>query len=44
MPILVLDKGRVVDQGTHDQLVRKGGKYAELAKLQFRGEAAPAAE
>ncbi|MBN9307730.1 MAG: ATP-binding cassette domain-containing protein [Devosia sp.] len=42
--ILVLDKGRVVDQGTHDQLVRKGGKYAELAKLQFRGEAAPAAE
>ncbi|WP_423066664.1 ABC transporter transmembrane domain-containing protein [Devosia sp. CN2-171] len=42
--ILVLEKGRLIDQGTHDQLVRKGGKYAELAKLQFRGEVAPAAE
>ncbi len=36
--ILVLEKGRLIDQGTHDQLVRKGGKYAELAKLQFRYE------
>ncbi|OEO31485.1 ABC transporter [Devosia insulae DS-56] len=36
--ILVLEKGRLIDQGTHDQLVRKGGKYAELAKLQFRAE------
>jgi ATP-binding cassette subfamily B protein len=34
--ILVLDKGRLIDQGTHDELVRKGGRYAELAKLQFR--------
>ena len=34
--ILVLDGGRVIDQGTHDQLVAKGGRYAELAKLQFR--------
>ena len=34
--ILVLDKGRLIDQGTHDQLVHKGGRYAELAKLQFR--------
>jgi ATP-binding cassette, subfamily B, bacterial len=32
----VLDGGRVIDQGTHDQLVAKGGRYAELAKLQFR--------
>jgi ATP-binding cassette subfamily B protein len=36
--IVVLEKGRVIDQGTHDELVRKGGKYAELAKLQFRAE------
>jgi ATP-binding cassette subfamily B protein len=36
--ILVLEKGRLVDQGTHDQLVKKGGRYAELAKLQFRAE------
>jgi len=34
--ILVLDNGQVIDQGTHDQLVAKGGRYAELAKLQFR--------
>jgi len=36
--IVVMEKGRVIDQGTHDELVRKGGKYAELAKLQFRAE------
>ncbi|HEY4201752.1 MAG TPA: ABC transporter transmembrane domain-containing protein [Devosiaceae bacterium] len=34
--ILVLDGGRLIDQGTHAQLVKKGGRYAELAKLQFR--------
>ncbi len=34
--ILVLDAGQIIDQGTHDELVAKGGRYAELAKLQFR--------
>ena len=34
--ILVLDNGRIIDHGTHDQLVAKGGRYAELARLQFR--------
>ncbi|HEY8595513.1 MAG TPA: ABC transporter transmembrane domain-containing protein [Devosiaceae bacterium] len=34
--ILVFDEGRVIDQGTHDELVAKDGRYAELAKLQFR--------
>ncbi len=34
--ILVLEKGRLIDEGTHAQLVAKGGRYAELAKLQFR--------
>lgn len=34
--ILVLEKGKLIDEGTHDQLVKKGGRYAELAKLQFR--------
>jgi len=34
--ILVLEGGRIIDQGSHDQLVGKGGRYAELAKLQFR--------
>jgi len=40
--ILVLDGGRIIDQGTHDQLVAKGGRYAELAKLQFRLDDIPA--
>ena len=34
--ILVLDGGRIINQGTHDELVAKGGRYAELARLQFR--------
>ena len=34
--ILVLDGGRIIDRGTHDELVAKGGRYAELARLQFR--------
>ncbi len=38
--ILVLEKGQLIDQGTHDELVTKGGRYAELARLQFRLAAA----
>ena len=34
--ILVLEGGRIIDHGTHDELIAKGGRYAELAKLQFR--------
>lgn len=33
--IIVLDAGQVVAQGTHDELVAKGGLYARLARLQF---------
>ena len=33
--IVVLDEGRVVEQGTHAQLAQAGGLYARLAKLQF---------
>jgi ATP-binding cassette subfamily B protein len=33
--ILVLDQGRIVEQGTHTQLSAAGGLYARLAKLQF---------
>ena len=35
--ILVLDAGRLVEQGTHQSLVAAGGLYARLAKLQFQG-------
>jgi ATP-binding cassette subfamily B protein len=37
--ILVLDGGRIVEQGTHRSLVAKGGVYARLASLQFEGGA-----
>ena len=33
--ILVLDHGRLVEQGTHAELVQRGGIYARLAALQF---------
>ncbi|RWH17020.1 MAG: ATP-binding cassette domain-containing protein [Mesorhizobium sp.] len=33
--ILVMDGGRIVEEGTHQSLVAKGGTYARLAKLQF---------
>ena len=33
--IVVMDRGRVVAEGTHDSLIAQGGLYAELAKLQF---------
>jgi ATP-binding cassette subfamily B protein len=33
--ILVLDHGQLVEQGTHHELVAKGGVYARLAALQF---------
>ena len=33
--ILVLNEGDVVDQGTHDELMTKGGFYADLYNSQF---------
>ena len=33
--ILVMDRGRIVEQGTHDQLIEKGGFYAKLYFSQF---------
>jgi ATP-binding cassette subfamily B protein len=33
--IIVLDHGQMIEQGTHAELVAKGGMYARLAELQF---------
>lgn len=33
--IVVLERGRIVAMGTHEQLLREDGLYAELARLQF---------
>lgn len=37
--IIVLDEGRIVERGTHAQLVAQGGVYAELYDLQTRSDA-----
>ncbi|WP_142125062.1 lipid A export permease/ATP-binding protein MsbA [Pseudoxanthomonas sp. 3HH-4] len=38
--VLVLDQGRLVEQGTHAELLARGGLYAHLHQMQFReGEA-----
>jgi ATP-binding cassette, subfamily B, bacterial MsbA len=36
--IVVLDKGRVADQGTHDELLARGGLYADLYNMQFKDQ------
>ena len=38
--IVVMEAGRAVEEGTHGELLAKGGLYAHLAKLQFAAEAA----
>lgn len=38
--IIVMDEGRIVEQGTHETLSKAGGLYARLAKLQFAAHAA----
>jgi ATP-binding cassette subfamily B protein len=35
--IVVMEQGRVVASGKHDELIVQGGLYARLAALQFRG-------
>jgi ATP-binding cassette subfamily B protein len=38
--IVVMEQGRIVEQGNHDSLQAAGGLYARLARLQFEGLAA----
>ena len=38
--IVVMNEGRIVEQGTHDSLSARGGLYARLARMQFEGLAA----
>ena len=37
--ILVMDGGRIVEQGSHDELIACGGPYARLHQAQFAGQA-----
>jgi ATP-binding cassette subfamily B protein len=39
--ILVLDEGKLVEQGTHSDLLARGGLYATLYNTQFQGEIGP---
>jgi subfamily B ATP-binding cassette protein MsbA len=37
--ILVVENGRVVESGRHDELLRKGGRYASFYRLQLKEQA-----
>jgi subfamily B ATP-binding cassette protein HlyB/CyaB len=32
--IITIERGRIVEEGTHDELIRQGGRYAQLALMQ----------
>jgi len=39
--ILVVERGLIVERGTHHELLAAGGRYAELYETQFEDAAAP---
>jgi ATP-binding cassette, subfamily B, multidrug efflux pump len=39
--ILVLDKGRLIEEGSHDELLQRQGHYSKLHQLQYAATAAP---
>ncbi len=39
--ILVIEDGRIVERGTHTELIVRGGRYSELSRIQFQDEPAP---
>lgn len=41
--IIVMNDGQVVDEGTHDELLARGGLYAELNHIQLRPSGSPVA-
>jgi ABC-type multidrug transport system fused ATPase/permease subunit len=42
--ILVVENGRIIERGTHFELLAQGGRYEELYRTQFAEAAAQAAE
>ncbi|MFN8636087.1 MAG: peptidase domain-containing ABC transporter [Chloroflexota bacterium] len=42
--ILVLEDGAIVERGTHDELLQRGGTYAALVQTQLLADAAPASQ
>jgi ABC-type multidrug transport system fused ATPase/permease subunit len=42
--ILVLDRGRLVESGTHEELMHRSGMYRDMVVLQTANETEPAAE
>jgi ATP-binding cassette subfamily B protein len=39
--IVVMDQGRIVEEGTHVDLMHRDGLYAKLARMQFHAHASP---
>ena len=42
--IFVVDKGQIIEQGNHKELLAKGGLYTKLSKIQLRDESKPEVE